>query len=78
MKKKANRIHIVLVGLVIVVAIALFLLSRFKKDIGPCREYHMDVKAFNLTTDIDVYQDEELLYTVSGNLGRLYIKILFL
>lgn len=71
MKKKANRIQFVLVGLVITVIIALFLLSGFKKDIGPCREYHMDVKVLSLTTNIDVYQEEKLLYTVSGNLFRI-------
>lgn len=69
--KKANRIQLALIAVVILAAAALFLLSGVKRDIGTCREYKLDVKALSLSTQITVYQDEESLYTISGNLFRI-------
>lgn len=72
MKKQSSKIRFqVLIYVAIGVLILTFTtLSLNVKNIGENRKYHNDVKIISLSTNIEVSQDDIILYTIKGNILR--------
>ena len=66
-----RRTPVIAIVAVVIVVLILTLASGRKSDIGEATNYRCDVNVISFNTDIEVLKDDELEYTISGNIFRL-------